>query len=172
MRFCCILLVPTMVLCVTDIAVGQSPYKLPPKDVVAMIDAPQPPIPVVSPTRDKLLLVDVQYYPSIATLAEPVLRLAGVRINPRVGCTQRRVTHTGLTIKPLDNSPARRVELPEKASIGMPSWSHDGRKFAFSRDLDDSVQLWTADAVTGKAKAIRRGAAQRRAREQARLAAG
>ena len=96
----------------------------------------------------------MQYYPSIATLAEPVLRLAGVRINPRVGCTQRRVTHTGLTIKPLDNSPARRVELPEKASIGMPSWSHDGRKFAFSRDLDDSVQLWTADAVTGKAKAI------------------
>ncbi len=154
MKVCCILLVLIMAVRVTGSADGQTPYKVPPRDVVAMIDAPQPPIPVVSPTRDSMLLVDVQYYPPIATLAEPVLRLAGVRINPRVGCTQRRSVLTGLTIKPLDNSPARRIEIPEKASISLPSWSHDGKKIAFSRDLDDSVELWTADVATGKAKAI------------------
>ena len=90
MKVCRILLVLIMVVRVTGSAKGQTPYKLPPRDVVAILDAPQPPIPFLSPTRDSLLLVDIRYYPSIAELAEPVLRLAGVRINPRIGCTQRR----------------------------------------------------------------------------------
>ena len=52
-------------------AVGQTPYKLPPKDVVAILDAPLPPMAIVSPTRDALLLVEIRPYPSIASLAEP-----------------------------------------------------------------------------------------------------
>jgi dipeptidyl aminopeptidase/acylaminoacyl peptidase len=135
-------------------AMGQTPYRLPPKEVVAVIDAPQAPLAIPSPTRDNLLLVDIQRYPSIATVAEPVLRLAGARINPRIGCAQRRIAYTGLTIKPLDDSPARRVELPGSSSIGIPHWSNDGKRIAFSRDVEDHVQLWTADAATGKAKAI------------------
>ena len=154
MKACYVLLPLMLTALMIRPAPGQTPYKLPPKDVVAILDASLPPLPIVSPTRDSLLLVDVRYYPSIAELAEPVLRLAGVRINPRVGCTQRRFVDTGLSIKPLDNAPMRRVELPDGASIDSPSWSHDGKRIAFSRDLDDQVQLWTADAATGKVKAI------------------
>jgi dipeptidyl aminopeptidase/acylaminoacyl peptidase len=135
-------------------AVAQTPYKLPPKDVVAILDAPPPPLVIESPTRDALLLVDVRPYPSIAVLAEPVLRLAGVRINPRVGCSQRTVQNTGMSIQPLDGTPARRVQLPEGASIHSPSWSHDGKKIAFARDMDNKVELWTADALTGQVKPI------------------
>jgi dipeptidyl aminopeptidase/acylaminoacyl peptidase len=166
MKACCVLLPLIMAALMIGPARGQTPYKLPPNEVVAILDAPPPPLPIVSPTRDNLLLVEIRYYPSIAELAEPVLRLAGVRINPRVGCTQRRFVYTGLTVKPLDNAPARRVELPEGASIAfrielpegasiaLPNWSHDGKKIAFSRDLDNQVQLWTAEAATGKVKAI------------------
>ena len=135
-------------------AAGQTPYKLPPKDVVAILDAPPPPLAIVSPTRDALLLVEIQPYPSIESLAEPILRLAGLRINPRVGGSQRTIHYTGLTIQPLDGSPARRVALPEGASIHSPSWSHDGKKIAFARDVDDGVELWVADAATGQAKPI------------------
>ena len=170
MKVCRILLVLIMVVRVTGSAKGQTPYKLPPRDVVAMIDAPQPPIPVLSPTRDSMLLVDVQYYPPIATLAEPVLRVAGVRINPRVGCTQRRVLHTGLTIKPLDNSPARRIEIPEKASIGLSSWSHDGKKIAFARDVDDGVELWIGRRGDRPSESNRRRSPERCARQSHDLA--
>ncbi len=109
---------------------------------------------VVSPTRDTLLLVDVQPYPSIEVLAEPILRLAGVRINPRVGGLQRMVHYTGMTIQPLDGSPARRIALPQGASIQRPEWSYDGKKIAFARDVDDGVELWVADAATGQARPI------------------
>lgn len=85
-------------------ALAQTPYKLPPKDVVAILDAPPPPFAIESPTRDALLLVEIRPYPTIATLSEPVLRLAGLRINPRVGCSQRTIQYTGLSVQPLDNN--------------------------------------------------------------------
>jgi dipeptidyl aminopeptidase/acylaminoacyl peptidase len=133
---------------------AQTPYKQPPKDVVAILDAPAPPLAIASPTRDALLLVEVRPYPSIEVLAEPVLRVAGLRINPRVGCSQRTLQYTGMTIQPLDSSPARRVALPADASIQRPHWSNDGTKIAFARDVDDRVELWIADAATGQVKPI------------------
>ena len=135
-------------------AVAQTPYKLPPNDVVAILDAPPSPVAIESPTRDALLFVEIRPYPSIAMLAEPVLRLAGVRINPQVGCFQRTSQVRGLSVQPLDGGPARRVELPEGRSIGIPHWSNDGKKIAFTRYLDDRVELWTADAATGKVQPI------------------
>jgi dipeptidyl aminopeptidase/acylaminoacyl peptidase len=135
-------------------ALAQTPYKLPPKDVVAILDAPLAPAAIESPTRDALLMVEIRPYPSIALLAEPVLRLAGLRINPRVGCFQRTIQFTGLSVQPLNGSPVRRMALPEGSSIDSPSWSHDGKKIAFARDVDDKVELWIADASTGQVKPI------------------
>jgi dipeptidyl aminopeptidase/acylaminoacyl peptidase len=143
-----------MVLTSTASTRGQTPYKLPPRDVVAILDAPPPPLAIDSPTRDALLLVDVRPYPTIEAMAQPVLRLAGVRINPRAGCAQRTSQYTGMTTQPLDNSPARRIALPEGTSIHGPDWSNDGKKIAFARDFDDRVELWIADAATGQVKPI------------------
>ena len=135
-------------------ALAQTPYKLPPNDVVAILDAPPSPIAIESPTRDALLFVEIRPYPSIAVLAEPVLRLAGVRINPQAGCFQRTIQLSGLSVQPLDGAPSRRVELPEGKSIGIPKWSHDGKKIAFARYRDDQVELWMADAATGKIQPV------------------
>ena len=133
---------------------GQTPYKLPPKDVVAILDAPAPPLGVLSPPRDNLLLVDVQPYPSIDMVAEPILRLAGLRINPRIGAPQRLIHYTGMSIQPVDGSPARRITLPQGANITVPAWSHDGTRIAFGRDVVDGVELWVADAATGQSRPI------------------
>jgi dipeptidyl aminopeptidase/acylaminoacyl peptidase len=135
-------------------AAGQTPYKQPPAEIVALLDAPPPPQTSVSPTRDSMVLVEIRPYPSIEALAEPVLRLAGLRINPRAGCTQRTIPMTGLTVQPLDNSPARRIALPEGASIRMPNWSYDGKFLAFPCDREDGVELCIADAATGQVKTI------------------
>jgi dipeptidyl aminopeptidase/acylaminoacyl peptidase len=145
---------PCLALVWVGSAAGQTPYKLPPKDVVAILDAPPPPQAIVSPTRDNLLLIDVQPYPSIEVVAQPILRLAGVRINPKVGGLQRLVHYTGMNVQPLDGSPSRRVTLPPRASIHRPEWSHDGKKIAFARDVDSGIELWVADAATGQARPI------------------
>ena len=133
---------------------GQTRYRQPPADIVAILDAPPPPRAIESPTRDALLLVEMKPYPSIEVVAQPVLRLAGLRINPKAGCLQRTITYTGLSVQPLDGSPRRRIEMPDGASIQGPSWSHDGKRIAFARDIEDGVELWIADTTTGRAKPI------------------
>ena len=144
-------------------ATGQSAYKLPPKDVVAILDAPPPPLGIVSPSRDNLLLIEIQPYPSIEVVAEPILRLAGLRINPRIGSLQRLVHYTGMSIQPLDGSPARRVALPQGSSIHGPEWSYDGKKIAFARDVEDGVDALGRRRSHRPVETDRRRAAQRRA---------
>jgi dipeptidyl aminopeptidase/acylaminoacyl peptidase len=133
---------------------AQPTYKRPPQQVVDILDAPPTPIPVVSPARNSMLLVEFEPNPSIALLAQPFLRLAGVRINPKIGARQRTTQFTGITIQNLDGPAHHRVELPADARTGMPAWSHDGKRIAFARDLVDGVELWVVDAATGRGRAI------------------
>ena len=59
-----------------------SGYDKPPKELLDVLHAPSPPVPLVSPTEDTILLVSWQDYPSITRVATPFLRLAGVRAEP------------------------------------------------------------------------------------------
>src|SRR6516225_3394067 len=59
-----------------------SGYNLPAQNILDVMRAPSPPRPYVSPTHDSILLVSWQEYPSIARVATPFLRLAGVRVEP------------------------------------------------------------------------------------------
>ena len=135
-------------------AIGQAPYKLPPKEVIDILDAPPTPFVRVSPRNDALLLVEYQPHPPIALVARPFLRLAGVRIDPALNARQRLTQYTGAEIKWIDGGKTVRVQLPENSRIGIPAWSNDGTKLAFTRDVEDGVELWVADASTGKAHAI------------------
>jgi dipeptidyl aminopeptidase/acylaminoacyl peptidase len=135
-------------------AAAQAPYKLPPKEVVALVDAPPPPQAVVSPTGDTVLLAAPEAYPPIALLSEPVLRLAGVRISPATGCRQRTFRFTGLQVQPVNGGASLRVPLPAGARTGLPAFSHDGRRFAFASDLVHGVELWVGDTATGAARPI------------------
>jgi dipeptidyl aminopeptidase/acylaminoacyl peptidase len=144
----------SLLLLVGGMATAQSAYKLPPPEVVRIIDAPLTPTVVHSPTRDALLLVDQEGYPPIEQLARPILRLAGVRIDPGLGALQRTVRFTGIEIVRLDGRARKRVELPPGSRIGMPKWSSGGSSFAFTRDLADGVELWVVDAAKGEGRAI------------------
>jgi dipeptidyl aminopeptidase/acylaminoacyl peptidase len=135
-------------------AAAESHYKLPPKDVVDILDAPPTPQIEVSPRGDRALLVGYETYPPIDLLAQPVLRIAGVRITPGLGARQRTFRNTGIDILRLDGGATTPVALPKGARIGFPSWSHDGKRFAFTRDLPDGVELWVADAASGAAHAV------------------
>ena len=59
-----------------------SGYNQPPKNILDVMHAPSPPIPMVSPTHDTILLVSWQDYPPISRVATPFLRLAGARVEP------------------------------------------------------------------------------------------
>jgi hypothetical protein len=66
-----------------SIAVGDDVYRKPPREILAVLNAPTTPEAVVSPAGTEMLLIERILYPRISDLAQPMLRIAGVRINPK-----------------------------------------------------------------------------------------
>src|SRR5205814_545358 len=58
-------------------------YLLPPQHIIDVFDAEPPPQVTVNPNKQQLALIKARAYPTIAELAQPMLRLAGSRINPK-----------------------------------------------------------------------------------------
>src|SRR5918997_3958653 len=101
-------------------------YQLPPRPIADVIDAPETPDVSLSPDRRWMLLLGKPGYPPIAELAEPELRLAGLRINPRTNGPSRAGHYTGLTLLSIEEGRrgARReiVGPPAGARIGGGRW--------------------------------------------------
>lgn len=136
-------------------AKGQVEYRLPPAEIVKVLDAPPTPLVSLSPDRSRMLLISRQTLPPIADLARPMLRLAGMRIDPARNASHGPRRFVGLALQDVKpGSPATTVSLPEGCDLSMPSWSPDGARFAFTNTTDAGVELWIGDAATGKARAL------------------
>ena len=136
------------------LALSQEPYKLPPKEVIDIVDAPPLPRASMNPTGDLMLLSESESMPSIAYMSQPLLRLAGTRITPNSNSRQQTSFTTGLIVKSIKNVEETRIALPEGAKLSFSRWSLDGKWLAFSLLKDTGFELWIADVSTGKAKAL------------------
>jgi dipeptidyl aminopeptidase/acylaminoacyl peptidase len=133
---------------------GQALYKLPPKEVIEILDAPPFPRAVLSPRGDLMLLAEYQAMPRISDLAQPLLRIAGLRITPRTNSRQQMMFHTALSLVSLRDGKTRKVVLPEAVKMGFPQWSPDGRWIAFTRTREDGAELWVVNAATAEARPL------------------
>ena len=141
-----LLAVATLVSLGSVAILGQAPappaassYLLPPKVIIDILDAPPPPIVELSPARDVVALLERTSMPTIAELAQPMLRLAGVRINPKTNAPHRsnsRYRH--LTLKVVADSSERKVTLPASPVLSWVGFSPDGRRFAFTNMRDNT----------------------------------
>src|SRR5215217_4024682 len=87
-------------------AVAQN-YQKPPRAVLDVLDAPVPPLGIFSPARDYMLLVQGTRYPPISELAQPMLRLAGLRINPNTTGRHREPYYVSMTLKKVSDGSER-----------------------------------------------------------------
>jgi dipeptidyl aminopeptidase/acylaminoacyl peptidase len=124
-------------------------YQRPPKAVTDILDAPPSPAVAVSPTGDALLLVQGSRYPSIAEVAAPQLRLAGLRINPRTNGPARSGRVTALSLIALPGGEPRKLNIPADAHFGPPMWAPDGKRFAFTNTTKDKIEVWVGETATG-----------------------
>lgn len=138
----------------SGIVFAQKSYKLPPPEIIDIVDAPPPPRAFMSPTGDLMLIAEYEAMPSIVYMAQPILRLAGMRITPKYNSRQQTFFYTGLTIKSLKNGSIKQISLPEGVKLGFPRWSYDGQWLAFPRYTDTGIELWVVEAKTGKEKAL------------------
>lgn len=128
---------------------GQQGYQRPPKAVTEILDAPSPPAVSVSPARDWMILIDSARYPSIAELAEPMLRLAGLRINPNTNGPHRAPRNVAFTLKTLADGKEIKLAVPANAYLSSPIWSPDGKHFAFTNTVPAGIDLWVGNSATG-----------------------
>ncbi len=129
-------------------------YRQPPKEVLDVLNAPAPPATSLSPTRDKIALLETLRYPPVAELAEPMLRLAGLRINPRTNAAHRQNYFVGVSLQNIADGAVTKVELPAGAKLVSAQWSPDGRHLAAGNVTDKGVELWIINTATGKAMRV------------------
>ena len=131
-------------------------YQQPPAPIADILDTKPTPTPSLSPDRTTLALFDRASLPPIAELSEPMLRLAGYRINPRNnGPANSRVTWlTGLSFQPVAGGPTRTVSLPANARFVSPNWSPDSRSVALLMDAPTGLELWTVDVASGRVRKL------------------
>jgi dipeptidyl aminopeptidase/acylaminoacyl peptidase len=91
--------------------------------------------------------------PSIAQVAEPMLRLAGMRISPRTNGLHRPGVIKGLRFRKVPDGDERVVALPAGSFLQDGSFSPDGRQYAFTL-IRNGIELWVADVSSGRARAI------------------
>ncbi|MDQ3753434.1 MAG: S9 family peptidase, partial [Acidobacteriota bacterium] len=158
-KFNLLLLVGCLLMAVTT-APAQNSYRQPPKDVLSILDAPVTPIASISPTRDRVILATGVRYPPIADLAQPMLRLAGLRINPNTSGPHRAGYFVALSLKRIADGAETKISLPPNAQAGAPVWSADGKHFAFTNTMPGGssgggIELWIGESETGKVQKLK-----------------
>lgn len=134
---------------------AQDGYQTPPASLAALVDAPLSPSVRVSPDDSYLLLMAPQTLPSIAELAEPELRLAGRRINPRNNGPSRARYYTSMSLLPISGGEEVGISgLPMDTRISNVSWSPDGRYIAFTHSSDKDIVLYLAEVATASARKL------------------
>jgi dipeptidyl aminopeptidase/acylaminoacyl peptidase len=133
---------------------GPGRYQLPPNDIVAAFDAPPFPQAILSPTKQTIALMSRRAYPTIAELSQPILRLAGARVNPRTNGPQRTTNIYAIVLKQLADGRELKVVVPPQANISNVHFSLDGAHLSFLNTKADRVELWVADTTTGAARLV------------------
>lgn len=128
---------------------GQAVYHKPPQAILNLINAPAPFTANVSPTRDRMLLYAPVHFPDISDLAQPMYRIAGLRIDPGNNGPHVPQRFINWHLVNLASGASQPLAIPATVYAGAPIWSPDGRRFVFLHYGRHAVELWIGDAETG-----------------------
>lgn len=138
-------------------AQGVNGYELPSAALQAVVDAPRAPSLYLSPRRDVAAMMQMPSLPSIQVVAQPELKLAGLRINPRTFSDSRFSFGEKLWLMNVADGKERQISgLPAKLSIASVTWSPDQKWLAFNQvDAGSGAnELWLVDVAGGSARRL------------------
>jgi dipeptidyl aminopeptidase/acylaminoacyl peptidase len=148
-------LISAILLLQMHIVFAQQKYEKPPEEIMKVLNAPLPPSPYISPKHDMLVLAQTLRYPPISDLAEPLLALAGIRVNPNTNAERSYISYkTAFSLKRLSDGHETKIDFPENVRLGPPRWNPNGTMFAFANETKDAVELWIVDVASQKPRRI------------------
>jgi dipeptidyl aminopeptidase/acylaminoacyl peptidase len=133
---------------------AQPPYREPPAEIVNILDAAPLPWVSTSPVGDTLVLLERETLPPIRELAQPMLRLAGQRVNPATNARFGPRSVVGMTLVDVASGEQRVLELDGQAGYGFPLWSVDGAQVAFTVTTGTGVSLSLASIAEGSVRSL------------------
>lgn len=134
---------------------AQTSYQTPPASIADLVNAPSTPAVTFSKDGSFMLLLERTESPSIEDLAQPELRIAGLRINPHTSGPSRTGGYTNLKIKKTATGEEIQVTgLPSPAKMSGFTFSLDERYLAFTQTEAKGISLWVVDLSNHTAKAL------------------
>ena len=142
-------------LTITTGAVGDDGYKMPPKAIRDLVDAPLTPVVSISSDKKHILILERASLPSIEELSQTELRLAGLRINPKTNGRSRSSYYTGIVVQEIKSGRQKIIKgLPKDGRISNVSWSPNGKHIAMTVIRGSQINLYTVDIKSSKAKLL------------------
>ncbi len=124
-------------------------YREPPEAIADVFGAPPLPVVLPSPTHDTLAILTPLRDPTIVELARPMLRIAGLRIDPRTNGVHHAPASTTLALERVADGTTIEVPLPPHARITALRFSPDGTRFALANATATGTELYLGTTATG-----------------------
>ncbi|HSY68569.1 MAG TPA: hypothetical protein VK813_08000, partial [Edaphobacter sp.] len=142
----------------TAIAQTALTYQKPPAAIEQLLEAPPTPIVLLSPDRKTMLVEQPATFPTIADVAQPRYRLAGIRFNPSSNGPSVERYDVALHLQTVDGTkqtaPRTITGLPAKLKAVDAMWSPDSKQAAFVAHATapaTGLELWVIDVATSHA---------------------
>ena len=136
-----------------------SGYQQPPTIMRDLLLAPPTPSANLDKSGRWLMLTERSSYPSLAELAEPELRIAGLRINPANFSPSRSGSVEKITLRDLSTNKDQQIQgLPAPLHAVSIQWSPDELRFAFIQLEEKRADLWVVDMASLSARKVNNAA--------------
>jgi dipeptidyl aminopeptidase/acylaminoacyl peptidase len=122
-------------------------YQKPPKAVLDVLNSKPTPVLALSPNRAYAMEGQPVRNPPIAELAQPMHRIAGLRINPKTNGLHNTIFNSSLSLRKIPEGTEIKLTLPPNAKLSGAHWSADGKQFAFTNTAASSIELWIGDTA-------------------------
>lgn len=130
-------------------------YQTPPKAIADLVNAPITPQASFSRSGEFMLLLERAGNPSIEELAQPELRIAGIRINPATNGPSRGGSVENVKLKNTRTGKEQDIKgLPANSKLGNFSLSKDEKFVAMTQTSNTGISLWVVDLTTLEAKKL------------------
>lgn len=130
-------------------------YQVPSKEIAELVNAPLTPLVNFSRSGDFMMLLERPGNPSIEDLAQPELRIAGLRINPATSGPSRSGSFENVVIKMTRGGQEKKITgLPANPRLGGFTLSKDEKYVALTNTTPTGISLWVVDLTTLEAKKL------------------